>query len=286
MYLVYYIPQTERPSVADLEAWGIGHAFEAPGRMTSCPVTRGPDGGAGLVLTDPRAQRVGYYPDEQTWRRVPLGSPEPSAVNREPEQTSGSRPKAQGSRTGCAWVGYWNAGRPTPDELAREPRLYGEERVLADGQRWCVPVVIGAPEDVAASIGVLRLPRKLELNDAGEFVAGEVEPQYRPLLEAAGWWYDESWAAAQRMAAGEPPDEIEGPEVQRMLAAAVTVLAGNYRVGKAEVVLLGLLDTQVAQDVLGTAIDIRTYVEKLRKKAAGGGPASSAGRADDIAPTA
>ena len=59
-------------------------------------------------------------------------------------------------------------------------------------------------------------------------------------------------------------------EFEVMATLAVDALALNYRLGKFEASLLGLLDTQNVQHVLAAMIDlerIRTYLDERKKKA-------------------
>ena len=144
-----------------------------------------------------------------------------------------------------AWV-VWNPNRPLPTEasLARRFQPMGERVVLGDGQRWLVPTL--------SRLGGSLLPRTVSVSvqpgsDSFRF--------YRDVDRAWAAHAEDverlaSWARAcartgwQDRGPAAPP-----PEIVRMLVADALSLA--YRVGPAEIDVLGLLPDGVLDRALG-----------------------------------
>ncbi len=230
---LYYVPGA---SDADPRAAGLKYAFD--GRSpTRCPVTRGPDGDAGVVLSCDDALRVRYVPGEQEWGPVP--------------------------GTG-AWVGYWRDRLPGPQDLARTDLLDGHAITLLDGREWIVPiarkVLVEGGEIVAWPTA---LPCAVRLDDAGKWQIGDVVPRYRWLWEIAGRWLD------ARFGATETDDGISY-DFDSLFDEAALVLQANYRIGRAEASLAGLFETATAKRVLDLLIDVPTFEAVLKKKRAAG----------------
>lgn len=149
----------------------------------------------------------------------------------------------------AAWVGYDPDNRPAPAELARAERIGGHMTRLADGQEWLVPVAreLG---------GGSALPRRLSW-DGASWTPGDVLPQYRRLWEAACRAFDQLLG-------------VEGHGDMAMLLSeecdlAAQALCCNYRVGPAEISLLGLFATGTQAAVIGSLIDLPTMA-MLQKK--------------------
>ncbi len=72
MSFLYYLPQqTDRLTLDDLAAAGLRYAFESAafGRR-QCRT--GPAGNSpGVIAAVGDANQIGYFPDKQTWRKVP-----------------------------------------------------------------------------------------------------------------------------------------------------------------------------------------------------------------------
>lgn len=250
--LIYYIPGRPAANLADLPAAGLAHAFED--QCSSCELLgNGPDGGRGVLLADlTRVKTITYSPQRQEWLKIP-GNP------------------------AGAWVGRERDEPVRPDDLVRLSTLAGHWVRLADEQDWLAPIARGLAERDDAPESHY-LPRRLTLNAEGQWSTGELLDRYAPLWAIAVSFWDTI------MAAGKEPEgapvsghESEAPlppfDFARRATAAATVLAANYRLGAAEISLLGLFSADLAERVLLAAVDWPTLEKWLKKKA----PAAAAG---------
>lgn len=187
---------------------GLGYAFD--GGCASRDVLAGaaPIGKTGCVIGDPNSQPedrpLGYHPDRQTWRKIPApeGAPE-------------------------VWLGWWNDAQPRPADVRRQTQFRTANAKLDDDCWWAIPL-IGHQEHGAF---VTDLPARLDLNDRGGFVAGEVVERYRDLWEAIAPLADKhfAWQAGE----GQAPTDDE------QWQAVLTLLGATHRVGVAELVAMG-----------------------------------------------
>lgn len=258
---LYYFPNRTQGQVKvdQLRQWGLGYAFEE--RATPALVMRGPDGQRGIVVADPRVVEendLGFWPERQRWEKVPPGLP--------------------GHEQG-AWIGCSSTASMRPQDLLREQPLEGHWVRLADGQRWLVPIARKAlPVDGQPMRYAIALPHVAGLDEAGNWTAGNVLAKYAQLWRTAELF----WNAL----IGAQVDDEDGSatlEFGDTLDAATCALAANYRVGKLEVSLLGLLTHQHAVDVLYAVVDWPTVLEWVKKKeTAGAGSCTEPGPADAI----
>lgn len=249
--LLYYLPKLTRDvQWKDLPALGVGHAFDGDGFCPCEILAGGPDSGNGVVIADSKTvSKVGYYKDQQTWRKIP-GSD--------------------------AWVGMVTDSLPNPADLVRDQVLSGHLVKLADGKEWLVPIARGSQEEGDELRWTMSLPTApTTVDEDGKWVRGDVSETYRPLWEIAMRFWD-AWFAAE---------EIEGEDKATILFddlndAALLALATNYRVGKAETSLLGLFDSSCITDILLALIDWPTRLAWSKKKQDADGLSSADGEAD------
>lgn len=211
---MYWVPEPQGTSPQEIADHArLAYAFDRPPSKLELMGT-GPGGKSGVMLVAADSMgryQVGYHPDEQEWHRRPAGlGPE-------------------------VWVGYYLAAPPGPDELARLESLRGYRVRLGDGREWVAPRVLAICSQPA-------LPRRMVLNDAGNFVPGDVCPQYAHLSEICERYVERAMEAVKDAVADDAQsgDLVEfscGPDE---VADAVTLLAVNYRISKFEASLLGL----------------------------------------------
>ena len=141
---------------------------------------------------------------------------------------------------------------------------------LADGREWLCPIARGAIDSDGELGWCQNLPAAVGLDAEGEWTRQGVVAKYAPLWAVAMRWWD-AFAAASPDEDDEPDAEAEKTQIRFEFAdvndAALLALATNYRVGKAEVALLGLFDDRATVEILKALIDWPTIQGWIKKKA-------------------
>ena len=267
---LYYLPGLDpgRAPAVDLETvrrFGLEYAFDS--RPTPSGVHRnGPDGRQGVIVADAgRVPKIGWYPDRQKFRPVP------------------------GSEALVVW---YEDQRPGPEDLVRSEVAAGHLVRLCDGNDWMVPIARGwSHHNGAAFVWYCGLPRRMDVDEAGNWVEGDPLPRYAGLWQMALAYWDRKQRALNQ-ADDEQPDETAGIRTAFDFAdfggasdAAVEALGFNYRLGKAEVGALGLFDTTSAVRVLDALVDFPGLLALLAKKASEA-TGAAAGSSGDVGPAA
>ena len=210
-------------TLGSLEGLGLGYAFERSPACVECMA--GPSGAGGIVIGADAAS-LGYFPDRQTW--APMA--DHFGIVR--------------------WVGYDTL--PAARELERSEPVDGYVLELPHGdgsqQEWIIAKGRIFPR------GTL-LPQSLGLSPDGTLTR-KVLPTYA----AAAACGERIWATI-RKANGllEEGEAIEDLSDEEGFAAAATVLGVNYRVGPAEVSLLGVVTTANLLAILACYVDYPAY---------------------------
>lgn len=250
--LLYFVDGQHRVTREQARELGLAHAFPDAHFVCSEYTGGGPGGNTGCVLGR-SDERIGYFADRQTWMKMP---PVPG------------RPKEQTLHVGC-----WNDARPTPAELLVPDPLRGLPIKLKDGNDWLVPL---AREWTGGHGWSRLLPGTLALDEAGQWTTGGIEPKYSRLWDICTEFWSHLFGA----------EVNESHEIRFNFAgandAALEVLAFNYRLSRAEVVLLGLFDDQLdtAAAILRALVDFDRYLSWQKKSLAEvtlGGSSTSAG---------
>ncbi len=231
---LYYVPGAANATAETIESAGLSHALD-PGSIIGVQVTRGPDDKNGIVIAsaDAPANIVGHYPGSQTWRQAPGG---------------------------VYWVGIDERKRPTPESLMRPDALNGHAVELADGNQWIIPVARSFAQDDGELRYYCSLPHGVDLDDDGNWTVGSIRPRYAELWALAEKW----WDAKQSATVDDNSVSLDFGEIHD---SALAALKCNYRVGKVEVVLLGLFAGSSAVAILDALIDMPSLDEILKKKA-------------------
>lgn len=207
-----YFVSSDLPSI-DAKAAGLGYAMQDS--VETREAASGPGGRRGVVMYDPKrheGKRIGYYRDQQTWRKLPADAGLPER-----------------------WIGYWSDAPPTPDSLKREKMIRGASMRLADGHQWQIPIV--RRFDDAAQKWESELPTYLDYDDNGRIVTGSVREEYASLWDATAPIADREFAAA----AGESPEALADCN-QKLYGAVVALLQANYVVALPELIVMRTLD--------------------------------------------
>lgn len=243
---------------------GLGYVASPSLRMRDA--MRGPGGAGGVVVADAgrvEPEQIGYFPDQQTWHRVPATEP-----------------------GGEAWVGMMRSSVPGPADLVRAELVAGEDVRLGDEQLWHVPHAI----DYHGGPG---LDRTFELDAGGRWVSGPIVAKHRRLWDLAWEWrgvLDDltAWGSEHTDAAGGPDlESYQDPrlELDWILARSVEVLQTNYVIGTVEASMLGLFVSGGRWTVLQALCDSRSFVAMMRmavdreQKKTDAGPCTTPGEA-------
>jgi len=234
MMFLYFVPGNR----SNVQAVEIGYAFDGGKVSQTCETMSGPDGQRGTILANRSvpSQLVGHDKQKQTWRQC-----------------------------GEVWIGYWNDNKPTEKTLKRPVIVPGNAVTLIDGAEWEIPR--GLVFDGASMSQTL--PRMLDVDSTGEWIIGDVKPDLAKLWEATCQVYD-SWIgrlAAINTEDGEVSDTSEvSITFADELAMVELCLQTNYRIGRHEIGMLGLLDRDTPSQVLLALIDWPNYMDYIKKK--------------------
>lgn len=252
--MLYFVPKRKSVSAGQLRELGLAYAIDSP---VTRETMRGPGNQAGILVADSSLvdpARLRYAKDEQEWRKLPGAGEDGPSVGR-----------------------YGTERHPTPDQLARPRQLPGPEIELLDGQRWTVPLIrTWQLHDTDPRILYHdAVPRVLDIDDSGKFVTGAFVPQFAALaargIAAAESIYNQLTGRDSTGAALEP---------QEVLGLAVDLLGTNYRVGRAEIALMRILDEELANAIVRLSLDLTALVDHLKNAAsrrASGGTTSPSG---------
>jgi hypothetical protein len=145
------------------------------------------------------------------------------------------------------WCGH-NEQLPGPDDLKRSKQLTGHLVQLGDGQEWLIPIARSWAEEDGDIRYRVELPRRVGLDEDGEWQPGEVSRRYTEL-----------WAVAEQ--------HMQGMEYGQLNDGALCALQTNYAIGKYEQDALGLFEDDSVLAVLSALNDLPGYQEIVKKKA-------------------
>jgi len=147
---LYFLPGRAAANQRVLAELGLDDRLDLNAMHSRGVMQNGPDKGAGVIIAhealDP--ERVGYWPEKQTWRRA-----------------------------GDLWIGFEAECPPGPEDLVRDdPGIRGIPVKLGDGREWIVPPGNRRSEQP-------WLPYRRDLQDDGSHAIAIVE-QYQPYIDA------------------------------------------------------------------------------------------------------
>ncbi len=250
-HLLYFWEDRSTATRDDVTAAGLGYALGDGLSFGECRST-GPGGRGGICLCR-TAERFGFYPERQQWRKI-------------------LNDKGLG-----LWVGYWLESPPAPEELERPKLLPGFPVTLLDGETYQIPAAYEWREHDDRLKWSESLPATADIDAKGEWSRGPVRPEYRRLWEIATNTFDVFYGG------GNPADRTIAASDLRAVAAEV--LAVNYRLTGIEVALLGLFDDppNIARQILHATIGkpvIDAYLQKKTAAIVSAGCSGDAGASD------
>jgi hypothetical protein len=213
---LYFRSGDSRPiNRAGVNKLGLGYAFDGSSVEARATSSGSPSGKAGLIFcaaSRHEGKTVGYYPEQQTWRKLPR-------VEGRPE----------------LWLGYWNDAKPTPEDLSRASMLPGEVSMNLGGQQWLIATLTEFDDE--RKDGDCMLPAPLDYDDDGNLVAG------KPVGINAELW-DAVHPVALGLCFGGDGSGIAEPTAQEIRLAAFSIIGANYVVDMPELVALGALENE------------------------------------------
>lgn len=235
MNFLYFVPKRGRLDFEQVKKIGLGYAFEK--NPVPCGVDSGPDSQRGTVLAV-SDDGIGYYPDKQTWRKIP--------------------------GLECdAWVGVENDRLPHAEDLARDELVNGDWITDDRDDRWLAPKARRWGEFDGDILWDYSLPRRLQLDENGDFVPGDLKPRYQKL-----WGLALDYLEAATLAMSIHPDEDKTLvfTFERINDLVFGALQLNYRIGPIEIDLLGIYDDEFRKAVIDALLDNRRCQELIKKK--------------------
>jgi len=251
---LYFLPEcADPPELGDLRKLGLGYAFEKTPAATIKGNGSGPGGLSGMVIG--ASNDLEYVPARQTWRRVPSVECRVSSAT---EADGNAIENRKSPIANPPWVGMWNDNPPAPEELIRRDVLVGHSVRLGDGREWIAPVARGWADGGGWFNG---LPHRFDLDDAGQWTRRSIVAAYAELWEIATWFWD---AFVGSNAEAGTTVMLNNAKVND---GAIAALAANYRIGRLEAAMAGLLEDRSAVEVLKALIDWPKVMEWSKKKA-------------------
>jgi hypothetical protein len=218
---------------ARLQKLGLGYAIA--GNLENSGVnTNSPSGRPGNIFADTtrhEGKRAGYFPDQQSWSKLPQAD---------------------------LWVGYWNDAKPGPGDLERPKQLRGIQLMLADGGAWNIPVVRSF--DGEANEWRSELPSAWVCDENGNLVPGST-----PKAIHAHLW-DLTAPLADKLFAVASGESVEWPTDGEVGKAVVALLQTNYVIGAGEIAALELIGGEEAFAVVAGATRYDILYEWMTQK--------------------
>lgn len=250
---IYYFPTTSMEDAAKaFEKYGCQYACPPYiAKEFGCAVTlNGPDGKPGVIYQrKPTVETLKYEPEKQTWKRVP-NTP--------------------------AFVGVWNDAPPTAESLLRTDAISGKYVELA-GDKWLIPVARFECDNATTG----NLTPMVDVDEFGNIIQGDFSPTQAKLNQMAERLALSFIAGFDKLVNDNSP--FARFEFQIDDTDPFVILAANYRVTPAEIVLLKLFRWRddAFKDIVKIFIDSDAYLLLQAQKKTSELTSMSVGDKDD-----
>lgn len=140
------------------------------------------------------------------------------------------------------WIGYEKANPPGPADLARPRMVEGYPVTLADGRQWVIPSV---------HVPYTTLPKICRADEDGNLVKS-VPDEYEEICSLGAKFFD-------------CIRDVSGFDFNEFVEFCWRLLAINYRIGRREMLELGLLADSAAciHDIIGAAVGMNVVMAEL-----------------------
>lgn len=229
MGILIFIPDYEGDDRNELAARGLGDLVDASVDAIFTPISKGPTGGSGRLVTFlPGNAPREYDAKLQTWIEAP--------------------PDGE-LKAGRYWLGYVTKAKPRPEDFQRATLIDGEPVVLCDDKVWVIPCAEYAPKRLTRD-RLTGVEIKVPADDCRH-------------------WVDWSNAIYRVFVSNEFSAIVESTgkvQIPGGLAYAALTLSKNYRINIDVVDLLGLVDEHKAFDVARVATGMAIMERLLMQK--------------------
>lgn len=227
---LYFFPDRHSVRLDELmlQDEGIGHLLETGWTENGCSNSPAGEGVRGVIVVpnvkEPgKMPEVGYYKDSQTW-----------------------------VEWNKFWIGYENANKPTPQDLAKSEIIKGWDVELADRNKWHVPVA-------RLANGSTNLPHTYVLGP-DQVLRSKIAPDFLELgIKAADMW--EAFVTEEENRDDNQKALLGNKNIYEF---ATEALAVNYRIGLPEVGALQLFQGKDFVTVTEAVIDTPTWEKTLK----------------------
>lgn len=235
---IYYFPTTEMlPPAETFERYGVQYACppSIANQFRYGVTLDGPDGKSGVIYQqNATTKSLQYDATKQRWKRIPNTD---------------------------AYVGVWTNAPPTAESLLRTDHISGRYVNLA-GDKWLIPVARFECDNETTGY----LTPQVDIDDFGNVIPGAFSPTQDKLNQMAERLATAFIEGFDRLVNEPSPNahlrfDIDDHD-------PFDIIAANYRVSPAEIVLLNLFRwrDEAFKDVVKVFIDTDTYLELFIKK--------------------
>jgi hypothetical protein len=224
---IYYVSPKDKSNVRR-EIKGVLPALDGE-NLTMREVFAGPDSCSGLIFGLMEIPK--YIPKEQTWTHI-------------------ESVKTEVFPDGF-WIGYDKL--PKPPELERKNKISGHLVKLGDGNQWEIPVA-------RLYTGEPMVSQVLKLDPSSGKMLMEIEGKYKRIWEIACEYYE------LRVGAYEANADNFKYTFSDIFDLCAEIMGANYVIGKWEISLMGLVNTENLREILEALIDMPRIWETFGKK--------------------
>ena len=235
---IYYFPTTEmKPAAETFERFGVQYACppSIANQFRYGVTLDGPDGKSGVIYQqNATTKSLQYDKTKQRWKRIPNTD---------------------------AYVGVWNDSPPTAESLLRTDHISGQYVNLA-GDKWLIPVARFECDNETKGF----LTPQVDIDDYGNVIPGAFSPTQDKLNQMAERLAKSFIASWERCVSEPTPNPVFRFDIDDH--DPFDIIAANYRVSPAEIVLLNLFRwrDEAFKDVVKVFIDSDSYLQLYVKK--------------------
>ena len=251
---IYYFPTTEMlPSAETFERFGVQYACppSIANQFRYGVTLDGPDGKSGVIYQqNATTKSLQYDATKQRWKRIPNTD---------------------------AYVGVWTNDPPKAEKLIKSDAIAGQYVPLGDGDRWLIPIARFECDNETTG----NLTPQIDVDDFGNIIPGAFSPTQDKLNQMAERLAQSFIVGFDKFVNDNSPNQRFHFDIDDQ--DPFDIIAANYRVSPAEIVLLNLFRwrDESFKDIVKIFIDANSYLQLWAKKKASEQTSIDAGATDD-----